>query len=319
MQTKFSSVSVRVPASSANLGPGFDTLGMAISLYNTWTFRPSLDDLHHVTGFGEAIDSSHTNDSLILEAAQELAMQYGFGDLPPLSIEADIHIPVQRGLGSSASAVVGGLLGANKLFGFGASRDQLLTIAYAMEGHADNAAAALFGGVECVTTGRDNVGPLLFHRAVPVSPVMRDKVSLVACVPAKRIGTDASRRVLPRTVAFENAAFSINRLALLMIAFVNGEPDLLRYGLADDLHQPYRWKEIKGLTEAIGVAVASGDYGTCLSGSGSTLLSFCPSDEIAAQVGAAMRTALEENGTPIEAIHVLRMDTAGATVHTEPL
>lgn len=319
MEPKYASVTVRVPASSANLGPGFDTLGMAVTLYNEWTFRPSPDHSHHVTGFGEPLATTHAGDSLILEAAQELAWQHGFGDLPPLSVEANIQIPVQRGLGSSASAVVGGLLAANTLFGFGASRDQLLTIAYAMEGHADNAAAALFGGVECVTTGRDNVGPLLFHRAVPVSAHLRERLHIVACVPATRMGTDASRRVLPRTVAFENAAFSVNRLALLMIALVNGEPELLRYGLADDLHQPYRWSQIKGLTEAIGMAVASGDYGACLSGSGSTLLSFCPSEAVAARVGAAMRGALEANGTPVEAVFTVRMDTGGATVHTEPL
>ncbi len=319
MEPSFSSVTVRVPASSANLGPGFDTLGMAVTLYNTWTFRPSPDENHHITGFGEPLTTRHTNDSLLLEAAQELSLQTGFGDLAPLSVEADIRIPVQRGMGSSASAVVGGLLGANALFNFGASRDQLLTIAYALEGHADNAAAAIFGGIECVTTGRDNVGPLLFHRAVPVSPVIREKLFIVACVPSARMGTDASRRVLPRTVSFENAAFSINRLALLMIAFVNGEPELLRYGLADDLHQPYRWGQIKGLTEAIGVAVASGDYGACLSGSGSTLLSFCPSEEVAHRVGDAMRAALEANGTPVDAVHIVRIDKSGATVHTEPL
>lgn len=319
MDTSFSSVTVRVPASSANLGPGFDTLGMAVTLYNTWTFRLSPDDKHHIIGFGDPLTTQNLKDSLLLEAAQELAWQTGFGDLPPLSVEADIQIPVQRGLGSSASAVVGGLLGANTLFNFGASRDQLLAIAYAMEGHADNAAAAIFGGIECVTTGRDNVGPLLFHRAVPVSPLLFERLFIVALVPSKRIGTDASRRVLPRSVAFENAAFSINRLALLMIAFINGEPELLRYGLADDLHQPYRWGEIKGLTEAIGVAVASGDYGACLSGSGSTLLSFCPSEEVAQQVGSAMRAALEANGTPVDAIHIVRMDTTGATVHTEPI
>ncbi|MBC8139475.1 MAG: homoserine kinase [Fibrella sp.] len=319
MDSRFSSVTVRVPASSANLGPGFDTLGMAITLYNTWTFRPSPDDQHHISGFGEPLTTAHVKDSLLLEAAQELAMQTGFGDLPPLSVEANIQIPVQRGLGSSASAVVGGLLGANTLFNFGASRDQLLAIAYAMEGHADNAAAAIFGGIECVTTGRDNVGPLLFHRAVPVSPLLFEKLYIVALVPSKRMGTDASRRVLPRSVSFDNAAFSINRLALLMIAFINGEPALLRYGLADDLHQPYRWGEIKGLTEAIGVAVASGDYGACLSGSGSTILSFCPSEEVALQVGGAMRAALEANGTPVDAVHVVRMDTSGATVQTEPI
>ena len=105
MESSFSSVTVRVPASSANLGPGFDTLGMAITLYNTWTFRLSPDANHHIIGFGDALETSHPNDSLLLEAAQELAWQTGFGDLPPLSIEADIRIPVQRGLGSSASAV----------------------------------------------------------------------------------------------------------------------------------------------------------------------------------------------------------------------
>ena len=133
------------------------------------------------------------------------------------------------------------------------------------------------------------------------------------------MGTDASRRVLPRSVAFENAAFSINRLALLMIAFTNGEPELLRYGLADDLHQPYRWGQIKGLTEAIGVALAAGDYGSCLSGSGSTILSFCPSEEVANQVGNAMRAAFEANETPVDEVYVVRIDTGGATVQTEPL
>ena len=89
-------------------------------------------------------------------------------------------------------------MGANTLFGFGASKDQLLAIAYAMEGHADNAAAAIFGGIECVTTGRDNVGPLLFHRAVPVSPVLIERLYIVACVPSK---ADGNRCVPPSSAA----------------------------------------------------------------------------------------------------------------------
>lgn len=306
--------SVRVPATSANLGPGFDTLGMALTLYNTFTFRASPDDRHHVTGLDEPLDTTHPGDNLILEAAEQVAVQMGHDALPPLSVHVEAHIPQQRGLGSSASAAVGGLLGANALFSLGATRDQLLSIAYALEGHADNAAAALFGGVQCVTVERGNVGALDFRRAVPVAASLSDSLSLVACVPTLRSRTDIARKTLPKTVPFDSAAFSVNRLALLMIALVTGEAELLRFGLSDDLHQPYRWREVRGLTEGMAVALVAGAYGTCLSGSGSTLLSFCPNDAVAAVVGGALRSALEGNGTPVEAVHVLRMDTEGATV-----
>jgi homoserine kinase len=217
-----------------------------------------------------------------------------------------IRVPLSRGLGSSAAAVVGGLVAANEMAGRPLSREELLHLATEMEGHPDNVAPALFGGftAACLADGKVSwlrLSPPLALQAVVV-------------IPEREVPTARARAVLPEMVPHADAVQNVGRTALLVGAIATGELAHLRVAMQDRLHEPYRAALIPGMPEALEAARQAGALGAALSGAGSTLLALATENFDA--IGAAMRAALEAHGLRSQAL-TLEPDLAGAVVEVE--
>jgi homoserine kinase len=302
------SVSVRVPATSANLGPGFDALGVALTLYNRFHFAPATDGVTRATFSGESADElASAPNCLTLRAARALAETVG-RPLPPVLIHIENAIPLQRGLGSSASAIIGGLVGANALLGSPLDRARILELATALEGHPDNVAPSLLGGFQTAVTTGDGVRVL----RLPVPEAAEAELRMVVCVPEIRLGTSVARAFLPDALPLADAAFNVGRVSLLVAALCSGRLDFLRDALEDRLHQPYRAAHVPGFYDALTAARDAGAWGACLSGSGSTLLAFAP-EEHAARVADALAAAFTARNLPARA-WPLRVDREGTVV-----
>lgn len=263
-------VAVLVPATSANLGPGFDSLGMALDLALDARIRAAESD--RAIGLEDDPDMPPVAGNLCFRAAD--ALYHAAGKVrPPLEIETRTAIPLSRGLGSSAAAVVAGLVGANALLGNPLGRDDLVGLATALEGHPDNVAPALLGGVTAAATRADGsvcVAP------VPVHPALVAGLGLALVIPEYRLATAAARAVLPAMVPHRDATFNAGRAALLVAALASGRLDLLADALEDRLHQPFRSALVPGMAEAMAAGRDLGAYAVTISGAGPTLLAWCP-------------------------------------------
>ncbi|TDI85889.1 MAG: homoserine kinase [Caldithrix sp.] len=271
-------VKVRVPASTSNLGAGFDTFGLALQLYLTVEMAVAKDFQIEVVGTetgGIATDESN----LIHLAAQEIYLKAGI-PIPPLHIKLKNDIPLSRGLGSSGAATTAGLVCANQLAGQKLSEPEILSLANQFEGHPENAAAALFGGltVNCVD-GNDIISEKI--------AVDKD-LQTVLLIPEITISTDEARTVLPKTVQHADAVHNVQRSALLCHAFLTRDYRNLRQAMQDRLHQPFRKQLIPGYDNFEKTAYENGALGVCISGSGSTILCFTLGD------GTDLRDSLQE-------------------------
>ncbi len=278
-------VTVRVPATSANLGPGFDCLGLALDLWGTVTVAA-----------GEPQDAGGPLDHMALTAARRFYSEIGRQPPHELSARCDSSIPAARGLGASAVARVGGLTAVNALEGDPLDREHLLALAAELEGHADNAAPALFGGFQVAVRERERV----LHTGVPLPKGLK----AVLFVPEMRMPTRESRRVLPRALSRADAVHNIGRAALLVAALARGRFDLLDGGTQDRLHQPARARLFPAMYAIFDAARAAGAHCAYLSGGGSTI--------------CALATAHEEGiaEAMLEAAH--SREVAGRTMVTEP-
>lgn len=269
-------VTISVPATSANLGPGFDCLGMALDLRNELTLRRSIDDLPFentetaytikISGVdAEKVPADTSN--LAIEAAENLFRRIG---RRPASLDLRISncIPVGSGLGSSSSAIVAGLVGANALFNHPLADDDLLLMAVAIEGHPDNVAPAMLGGLVLGVLPDDELGPaeLVLQRWEPPD------LSAVIVLPDFRMLTSEARAVLPGNITRAEAIFNTSRLGLLIHVLTTGDFDRLRVAMGDRLHQSYRLKLIPGAAAAYDAAYACGALGVALSGAGPSLI-----------------------------------------------
>ncbi len=275
-----SSVSVRVPATSANLGPGFDCLGMALDIWATITLSK------------EAAEAEHPRARIALNAARAL---YAAADLEPphgYAASYDGSIPIARGLGASAVARVGGLLAANALAGDPLNREQLLLLATELEGHADNAAPALFGGLQVIVRERQK----LTRVAVPLPTGLKT----VLLVPELRMPTQKSRKLLPESLSRTDAVQNASRAALLVAALSQGRFDLLDEATKDRLHQPARAKLFPAMYSIFDAARAAGAHGAYLSGGGSTICALCSDGEQA--IADAMLEAARSRNVTAEAL-----------------
>ncbi len=252
-------VTVRVPATTANLGPGFDTFGCALSLYNTLTFSETDGDLRF-----SGCEAAYCNaDNLSVVAYRRVMEALGL-PMPGLDITMDTQIPICRGLGSSASLIAAGAAAANALHGSPYSPLELLGICNAIEGHPDNLAPALLGGLVAsfVEDGRP------FAARYDVHPGLH----FTALIPDFELSTHAARRVLPKEVPYGDAVFNVSRAAVLLKALEQGDKELLRVSLDDRLHQPYRRSLIPGYEQVRALALDCGALAFCISGAGPTLL-----------------------------------------------
>ena len=283
-------VTVETPASVANLGPGFDCLGLALNLWNQVVFSLEGRGLR-VKLHGEGDDLLPANEhNLVARAALRVYQTVG-AELPGgLLIECENRIPMGGGLGSSAAAIISGLVGANALLGCPLSDDELLRLATAMEGHPDNVASALRGGLTLVTT----IGEGVLARRLPVMPLQ-----VAVAVPAVHLPTQVARAALPREVPLMDAVFNIGRAAFVVEALRSGDLDLLGKVMEDRLHQPYRLKLIPGAEAAFAAARRAGAAAVALAGAGPTIIAFCAASEDPVKVHAvasAMANAFDRSG-----------------------
>jgi len=294
-------VIVTVPASTANLGPGFDCLGLALGLHNTVEMQVLPQGLEvDIEGEGEGSLPGDASN-LIVKAASKLFEKTG-KQPPGMRLHAVNRIPLSSGLGSSAAAVIAGLAAANALVDGGLSREELLRLAYELEGHADNAAAALFGGLNLVSAGADE----LITRQVPV-PDLKVAIAL----PDLKLSTPQLREALPEQVPFCDAVFNLGRTALTIEALRTGDHELLGWSMADRLHQPYRKQFIPGFDAAVAAARRAGAAAVALSGSGPALIAFAPSGH--ERIAQAMALAFEEAGLAARA-YALPVDQQGVRI-----
>lgn len=274
---------IKVPATSANLGPGFDALGLALDLWNVTTITSAKEFLVHVTGEGAGRLASGKNN-LLVRAAQRLAERAG-KSLPPFHAECVNQIPLSSGMGSSSAAIVTGLLAGNALLENPFSRDEILNLACEMEGHPDNVAPAMLGGLVVSTVEQGKV----IARQIPVGMNMHITIVL----PDFYLPTKQARAALPKKVAMKNAVHNISRAVLVVEALRIGGLDLLATVMMDKLHQPYRLKLIPGASSAMEAAKEAGASAVALSGAGPSLIAFSAGE---AGVGESMKRAFEAAG-----------------------
>ncbi|WOD37734.1 homoserine kinase [Nodosilinea sp. E11] len=300
-------VSVIVPATTANLGPGFDCLGAALTLYNRFHFT-ALDqpaDTVAIAVNGLEADRVVTDGSnLAYKAFAYFYQQQGLA-VPAVAIAIDLEVPLARGLGSSSTAIVGGLLGANALSDRPLDQTALVEMAIAIEGHPDNVVPALVGGCQLAVTHADGTSTLC---SIP----WHADITPVVAVPDFELSTAEARRVLPPTYSRADAIFNTAHLGLLLRGLESGRGDWLQKALSDRIHQPYRQALIPGYEVVAAAAAAAGAYGLVISGAGPTLLTLAPAAQSAA-VGQAMVVAWAEVGQSAQA-HELALETTGAQI-----
>ncbi|MBV9119501.1 MAG: homoserine kinase [Chloroflexi bacterium] len=279
-----------MPATSANLGPGFDCLGLALDLRLRVTCSPRLEGLHIVSG-DPAISAGE--DNLIWQAMSRV-FEFAGAASPGVELRIENGIPLSRGLGSSSAAIIAGLTLANELMGGGYSQQELLGVGLPLEGHPDNLAPALFGGLTVAVLAGEN--PIVARVPLPRPP------GVALFVPDQPMATAEARRLLPESVPRADAVFNTGRSALLVAGLATGDFSVLRRATEDRLHQPYRAAMFEAMPELIQAALDAGAAGAALSGAGSTIIALCegdprpPSEAMAAaaarlEVAGAARTA----------------------------
>lgn len=279
-------VLVRVPASTANLGPGFDTLGMALELHLWVAMKPAEQmriRLHGSELHGLPVDERN----LIYRTAQAVFREAGVEERP-LALDVYSEIPLTRGLGSSASALIGGLAAANWLIGQPLTEQRLFDMATAIERHPDNVGASLFGGIIAAMWDGEQA------RHIRLDPPAG--LGTVVAVPQFELETKKARHVLPERIDMADAVHNISRSSVLVAALASGRTELLAEAMRDRLHQPYRASLIPGMPGILEEAVRNGALGVALSGAGPTLLAFVDNRGDHDSLQAYMKQALRDHG-----------------------
>jgi len=297
-------VTVTVPATTSNLGPGFDCLGLALSLRNELTLELRDEEGHATVEIsGEGAETLPRDEHNVLVKAARLIL--------PKTLPGRLHfkcvnrIPLARGLGSSAAAAVAGLWASSHLFGtLRTSEDKLEAMAVELEGHPDNVAPCVHGGLTAsyMDEGKSRANRLNIHPSL----------SAVVCIPEFELATKKARAALPEKVPMADAVFNLSRALLLTRALEVGRTNRLAALMDDRLHQPYRAKLVPGLREAVEAAVSAGAAGAALSGSGPTVFAFVEASR-APHVGSAMKRAFETQDVASRWLH-LEVDRQGVRI-----
>ncbi|HHV73325.1 MAG TPA: homoserine kinase [Thermoanaerobacterium sp.] len=297
------SVCVRVPASTANLGPGFDCLGIALNLYNEIYMEIKGHKLEiDVEGEG-ILNIDRNEENLVYKAAKKVFDKANIS-VDGLYIKSKNGIPTGSGLGSSAAAIVGGLVAANALIGSPLSRDELLDIASSMEGHADNVSPALNGGF--------NVATFDGKKTYFVKKELDDNIAFLAFYPKRELLTSKARGVLPSIIEFRSAVFNVGRSSLFTASIFSGRYDLLKYASQDMLHQVYRKEFIPEMYYVIEKALDNGAYASFLSGAGPTMMVMADVS-VADKVRESVKKVYEEKNIKCR-IYELKCDNTGAKI-----
>lgn len=267
---------VRAPASSANLGPGFDAIGIALDLWNEITVDTD-GPAGKITNFGSEASLLDGQKNLTMSAMETLAREFS-KDLPGFHLTAETNVPVARGLGSSAAALVSGLVAANHLLDLGLSLDELFARAWDTEGHGDNVGAAMHGGAVLAVPG--------IHRVVPLWEGDDPGFSCVAFIPEATGATWAARAALPSQVPHADATFNLAHAASLTLGLQRRDAQLIAAGMHDRLHEPYRARLFPHLDEMKATAREAGALGAALSGAGPTVIALVPPVKVSAVLQA---------------------------------
>ena len=291
-----------VPASTTNLGPGFDVLGLALKLYSTVEIEETDSGVRIIVHGVDQDKIPTSTDNLAFESANYIFQRVGY---QPKGIKLTITngIPAIRGLGGSGTAILGGLLSANAICGDPFSPDQILDFAVEREGHPDNITASLLGGLTVAVVDKKNV------KAVKLSPP--EDLRVVIAIPDYTLSTKEAREVLPQNLDLKSAIYNVSRSSLLVAAVATGKLDMLNVAMQDLLHQPHRAKLIPGFEDVCNSAIQAGALSAALSGAGPSIAAYCITSED--QIASVMIDAFAENGLNAEA-KILEVDSAGATV-----
>lgn len=258
-------ITVTVPATTANIGVGFDCLGAALSMANEFQFAVVDNDLKlKIIVEGEEANKVGLGENNLIYRSVVQLYQHIQQTPPHLKITIKLGVPLSRGLGSSATAIIGGLLGANSLAGNPLSQTEIMEMAIAIEGHPDNVVPALLGN--CLLSVED-----CGTWQITSIPWHEDIIPIVA-IPNFELSTREAREVLPAEYTRSDAIFNIARMGLLIRGLETNNPEWLKTALADKLHQPYRQKLITGYQKVEQAALTAGAYGMVISGAGPTLL-----------------------------------------------
>ncbi|MGI8422750.1 MAG: homoserine kinase [Chloroflexota bacterium] len=303
--TPLNRVHVTVPATTANLGPGFDALGLALDLREEVTLErlPSGDSEPRIAVTGLNARRLRADSNLLAYQAAVAVYRRLDRPVPALGLELRTRIPRSGGLGGSAAAIVGGIAATNALEESQLDQRTLLEIATEVEGHPDNVSAALYGGLVISVHGHAG---LIAKRLDPPPGL-----SAVVVIPRQSISTKAARGVLPTHLNIRDAVFNLSRTALFVAAFQTGDWGLLRDAMEDRLHQPARGRIFPPLFPTIAAALDAGAHGAALSGSGAAILALAT--ERHEEIASAMRAAAEAHGAPCDSA-VLRLSADGVRV-----
>lgn len=293
-------IKVRVPATSANLGPGFDTLGLALALYVQVKLEWSTDNIIEFTGEGAREIAERPEYNLAWQAVNRVLQVTGNKSALKMSIHNDI--PVGRGLGSSAAAIVAGLVSANQLLGKPLAEEKILALAVEMEGHPDNVVPALKGGLTTAMIYNDQV----YYQKVHLPAEM----SVVVVVPEFELSTEIARAVLPEQIDLQVTIGNLQRACFLLASLHNGDFSNIQKAMDDQIYQPLRKQFIPGFDQVLNAAYDHGAIGAALSGAGPSIIAFCRINE-QERVAQAMQTAFLDAGVVSKAWH-LQIDDKGA-------
>lgn len=306
------SVTITVPATTANLGPGFDCLGAALSLYNRFEFSLGTE-----AATGLHIEASGRDAERVATDSTNLAYQafcYFYQKIgqtpPPIHLSISLEVPLARGLGSSATAIVAGLVGANQLAGLPLTEAALMKMAIDLEGHPDNVVPALIGGCRLAATKPDSTWTIC---EIP----WHSEIIPVVAIPQFELSTAKARSVLPAAYDRYDAIFNAAHLGLLLRGLQTGNSDWLRTALQDRIHQPYRQALIPGYAAVQSAALEAGAYGLVISGAGPTLLALTHPAQ-AETVQTAMVQTWERLGIAASA-QILPIEPRGTVVESADL
>ena len=290
-------VRVKAPATTANMGPGYDCLGMALDVWNTIEIEvlDSGEPVVEVTGEG-AGELETGRDNLVYRS-MEFLFQDAEQEMPMVRIRCDNAIPLARGMGSSAAAIAGGLVAANAICSQIYTPNDLLEMAATIEGHPDNVAAAVLGGMQLVISDKTEEGSRLYTVPINVPP----ELHAVVFVPQVRIATEDARAVLPEKVSVADAVHNMGRVGLLVASMATNHPEYLAIATQDLLHQPYRQPLFPAMKVIFKAALDAGALGVFLSGSGSTVLALTQGREmtVAYEMAEAARQASVEGNVSV--------------------
>lgn len=277
-------IHVAVPATTANLGAGFDALGLALNLWNEAEFQSTNTEQISISVQGEGAKKLPTNEENAIAQAALKIYDLAGKSCPGLQIKCVNRIPLGSGMGSSSAALLTGMLGANGLLGTPFSDEEILALAIETEGHPDNVAPAMLGGLVASTAHDERMISMRLPSKANHGPIHATVV-----LPDFDFPTRQARAILPKTVNRSDAIFNISRAVLVTEALRTGNMELLGIAMKDSLHQPHRLPLIPGAIDALNAGKAAGASAVALSGAGPSLIAFAPKENPA--IGAAMRGA----------------------------